>query len=232
MPAEEVRYATIVMLVWQNCRRRMGCCGSSAIPAEDDDPPGHMTPTVEAMWEDVEEKSFTSSARSATQPSMCYCKLYRRCLVIHAGITHGITGSMDTTPDDKIYEEVVIPALRPRQTRRIIEWMRRVKPPRRRKRQAAELGLPHPYTLPNATYSADEFDLTVPSRPAHRSSGYTPQTDRDGELVLYSPMSFESQSQDSVGIASSWSARDEEDDYSETDSDRVLREGDLATTET
>ena len=108
----------------------MGCCTSSA-GIDDDAPPAELSPQVEKLFHDLDSIS-SASGTTAGEPSRCAWSLRLHAIVLHAQVAHGITGTMDTSPDGKVYEAIEVPELRPKVRKRILDWMKHVKLPRRR----------------------------------------------------------------------------------------------------
>ena len=161
-----------------------GCCAADAIAAEED-PPTELTSAEVRLWTELAEMSFSSSADSAEEPSNFVKGVKQSALVFHAKLSHGITGTMDTTPDGKIYEAVEFPPLAPRQTKRINDWMKHVKLPKSRSEEIDgrarrnERLTQHVHTPASARSYKSGFD-TASSASDSEQSGPSPYYARPG----------------------------------------------------
>lgn len=104
--------------------KQMGCC-TSAAGTIDDAPPASMSESMEKEYGQLTTSS--ASGVSAREPSRCSTKLRYQVTALHARLSHGITDTLDITPDGRVYEAVEIPALKPKTRRRILEWLKRVR---------------------------------------------------------------------------------------------------------
>ena len=114
----------------------MGCaCSADVVPAPEDRPPSELGEYDAGLWADldlVERGSRKSGGAETSEPLALASSLRVSCRVLRAEMKHGITGTMDTTPDGKVYEAVKVRELSARNRARITGWMQRVRAPKRR----------------------------------------------------------------------------------------------------